>query len=270
MKQGPTSPGSSPVDSMAPAGSSRAVGAIGDPSPLDTAGARGSKSGTTKRVGGKKKAPASPPANGQPGGLAAVLTVERKVLADLEPMPINPRVKLRPGMPRYENLKRSIERHGFVDPLVWNRQTGHLVGGWQRRAVLIGLGYTEADVSVVDVDENQERELNIILNGVSGEWDYQALAVELEDYDDATVLGFSVEEIDAIYEAAGLGDGDGEGGGFSDFDRELAGLTGTEDYAIVVTVPVEHADTIKEWLSNGDFDTAAGRGRGVMKRCGLL
>jgi hypothetical protein len=135
----------------------------------------------------------------------------------------------------------------------------------------MGLGYTEADVSVVDVDEDQERELNIVLNGVSGEWDYQALAIELEVYEDATELGFSAEELDAIYEAAGLGDGGGgEAGGFSDLKRELAGLTGSEDYAIVVTVPVEHADAVKEWLSNGDYDTSAGRGRGVMKRCGLL
>lgn len=202
--------------------------------------------------------------------LAAELTVERKVLADLEPMPVNPRRELRPGMPRYENLKRSIERHGFVDPLVWNRQTGHLVGGWQRRGVLIGLGFVEADVSVVDMDEDQERELNITLNGVSGEWDYQALAVELDTFEDPTVLGFTVDELDAIYEAAGLSDDDGKGGGFADLERELAGLAGTEDYGIVVTVPVEHADAVKEWLSNGDFDTAAGRGRGVMKRCGLL
>lgn len=263
------------------------MGAIGDPSQLDTTQIWGSKRGTTgtgklpvmsgskrkpkPRSVRKKKAPASPPANGQPGGRAAELTVERKVLAELKPMPVNPRVELRPGMPHYENLKHSIERHGFVDPLVWNRRTGHLVGGWQRRAVLMGLGYTKADVSVVDVDEDQERELNIVLNGVSGEWDYQALAIELETYDDATALGFSAEELDAIYDAAGLGDaGEGKGDGFDDIDRSLAGLSGTEDYAIVVTVPVEHADSIKEWLSNGDFDTAAGRGRGVMKRCGLL
>lgn len=212
-----------------------------------------------------KKAPAAPV-------VAAELRVERKALADLKPMPVNPRVELRPGMPRYENLKRSIERHGFVDPLVWNRRSNHLVGGWQRRSVLLDMGFTEADVSVVDLDPEQERELNILLNGVGGEWDYQALALELQAYDDPTVLGFPAEEIDRIFEEAGLGTGSGsEGGdGFGDLEKELAGLAGSEDYSIVLIVPLEHADEIKTWLANGELDTAAGRGRGVLKRCGLL
>ena len=207
-----------------------------------------------------------------PKRVAAKLVIERKVLADLKSMPVNPRVELRPGMPRYENLKQSIERHGFVDPLVWNRRSGHLIGGWQRRAVLMDMGYTEADVSVVDMDPDQERELNIVLNGVGGEWDYQALAVELQNFDDVTGLGFSAEEIDRIYEEAGLGDdaGGGSGGGFEKLAEELAGLAGTEDYSIIVVVPVEHADEIKAWLANGEMDTAPGRGRGVMKRCELL
>ena len=200
---------------------------------------------------------------------AAVVRVERKALADLAPMPVNPRVELRPGMPRFENLKRSIERHGFVDPLVWNKRTGHLVGGWQRRGVLLEMGYEAADVSVVDLDEDAERELNIMLNGVGGEWDYEALAVEVERYEDPSVLGFSDEEVEAIFEAAGLGP-DPTPGGFADIARELAGVAGSDDYSIVLTVPVENAEDVREWLSNGEPDTATGRGRGVLKRSGLL
>ena len=237
--------------------------------------------GTSKMPGmsGKKSKPRpakstkkKPRAKKKPA-VVAELRIERKNLADLKSMPVNPRVELRPGMPRYENLKHSIERHGFVDPLVWNTRTGHLIGGWQRRSVLLDMGFTEADVSVVDMDRDQERELNIVLNGVGGEWDYQALAVELSTFEDASALGFSAEEIDRIYEEAGLA---GEGGGgsgstsFDDLERELAGLTGTEDYSIVLVVPVENADEVKTWLANGELETGAGRGRGVLKRCGLL
>jgi len=226
-----------------------------------------------KPVAKKKPAVKKKPATKQkPAAVVAALRIERKALVDLKSMPVNPRVELRPGMPRYENLKQSIERHGFVDPLVWNRRSGHLVGGWQRRAVLMDMGYTEADVSVVDMDPDQERELNIVLNGVGGEWDYQALAVELQTFDDVTGLGFSAEEIDRIYEEAGLGaDAAGSGSGdFKKLEEELKGLAGTEDYSIIVIVPVEHADEVKAWLANGEMDTAPGRGRGVMKRCELL
>lgn len=233
----------------------------------------GKKKLATKKKPAAKKKPGAPARVKAPKRVAAVLVIQRKVLADLKSMPVNPRVELRPGMPRYENLKQSIERHGFVDPLVWNRRSGHLVGGWQRRAVLMDMGYPEADVSVVDMDPDQERELNIVLNGVGGEWDYQALAVELQSFDDVTGLGFSAEEIDKIYEEAGLGDDGGGGSGSGSFEKleqELAGLAGTEDYSIIVIVPVEHADEVKAWLANGEMDTAPGRGRGVMKRCELL
>ena len=72
-------------------------------------------------------------------------------LRDLHPAPYNPRLKLRPGDPRYRKLRRSVERFGLVEPLVWNRRTGHLVGGHQRYQILCDLGHTEAPVSVVDL-----------------------------------------------------------------------------------------------------------------------
>ena len=74
----------------------------------------------------------------------------------LIPADYNPRVALTPDMPEFERLKNSIETFGNVEPIVWNERTGHIVGGHQRLAVLQHLGYTSAEVSVLDLDEKEE------------------------------------------------------------------------------------------------------------------
>ena len=67
----------------------------------------------------------------------------RKVeAARLNPAAYNPRRKLKPGDKDYEKLKRSIEEFGFVEPVVWNQATGHVVGGHQRLQVLLDMGET--------------------------------------------------------------------------------------------------------------------------------
>lgn len=73
-------------------------------------------------------------------------------LADLKPADYNPRIELKPGMPEFEKLKQSIKEFGFVDPPIFNKQTGNLVGGHQRVAVASYLGgYDEIEVSIVDL-----------------------------------------------------------------------------------------------------------------------
>jgi hypothetical protein len=42
-----------------------------------------------------------------------------------------------------------------------------------------------------------------------------------------------------------------------------------EDATISITVPAKFVAKVEEWLANGEQLTAAGRGKGVMKRCGL-
>ena len=46
----------------------------------------------------------------------------------LNPAAYNPRKDLQPGDPEYEKLGRSIERFGYVEPIVWNERTGNVVG----------------------------------------------------------------------------------------------------------------------------------------------
>ena len=65
-----------------------------------------------------------------------LLEIVKMKLTDLQPAEYNPRKKLKAGDKDYEKLKRSIQEFGYVDPIIWNKQTGHVVGGHQRLTVL--------------------------------------------------------------------------------------------------------------------------------------
>ena len=58
-------------------------------------------------------------------------------VAKIKTAKYNPRKDLQPGDPEYEKLKASLQEFGVVDPLVWNKRTGNLVGGHQRLKVLL-------------------------------------------------------------------------------------------------------------------------------------
>ncbi|WP_339294356.1 site-specific DNA-methyltransferase [Paenibacillus sp. FSL W7-1279] len=118
----------------------------------------------------------------------------------------NPRIDLQPGDPEYEKLKRSIEEFGYVEPIVWNERTGNMVGGHQRYKIMVHeLGRTELLVSVVDLDDQQERLLNLALNKVSGRWDEEALGRLLDELQesgtDLYLSGFDQEEIEDLVSA---------------------------------------------------------------------
>lgn len=79
---------------------------------------------------------------------------------------------------------------------------GTVIGGHQRLFVLRDLGFSEADVAVVDLNKNDEKALNIALNKISGEWDEEKLAeifadLQAEKYD-STVTGFDGDAISAL------------------------------------------------------------------------
>lgn len=127
------------------------------------------------------------------------MIIEKKRIEDLERATYNPRVDLRPGDDEYDNLNHNIDRFGLVLPIVWNRRTNRVVGGHQRLTVLENMGVEEVDVSVVDLDEIREKQLNIALNKTGGAWDEAKLAVLLEELgEDAYETGFSQAEIEAL------------------------------------------------------------------------
>ena len=57
------------------------------------------------------------------------MKIEKIAVEKIKPAKYNPRVDLKPGDPDYEKLKRSISEFDTVEPLVWNKRTGNLVGG---------------------------------------------------------------------------------------------------------------------------------------------
>lgn len=130
----------------------------------------------------------------------------QKVLIDkINPAAYNPRVDLKPGDKDYEKLKKSIDTFGYVEPLVWNIRTGNLVGGHQRFKVLKERGIKEVEVSVVDLDTQKEKALNLALNKIQGQWDYEKLGDLLKELTqnpdfDSMLTGFELPEISQIFD----------------------------------------------------------------------
>ena len=141
----------------------------------------------------------------------------RKVrLKDLNPAPYNPRVDLTPDDPEYQRIAKSLAAFGYVDPLVWNERSGNLVSGHQRLKILLASGVTEEQVSVVDLDPEAERALNLALNNNEGKWDTPRLKDVIEELDtghfDFDVTGFTQQDLHALF-LAGPPEDEGEGGG---------------------------------------------------------
>ncbi len=130
------------------------------------------------------------------------MRIETLSISQLKPAPYNPRVKLKPGMPEYERLKRSLTEFELVQPLVWNETTGHIVGGHQRLSILKQEGATEVPVVVVSISPEREKALNVALNNerVGGRWEMDKLQdllrdlIELPEIDE-TLTGFDQKDL---------------------------------------------------------------------------
>lgn len=97
------------------------------------------------------------------------MKMETRSLASLRPAEYNPRVQLQPADPEYQNIKRSIETFGYVDPIIIN-QDGTIIGGHQRYNVMKDLGYTEAQVVVVDLESMKKEDLITYINQIIAQY----------------------------------------------------------------------------------------------------
>lgn len=115
-------------------------------------------------------------------------------------------LKFYPGNPRridketLERLKWSIQEFGIVEPLVINSKR-QVIGGNQRLKALRELGIEEVDCIQVDLPVEKEKALNLALNRIEGEWDFELLKDFISQLDevDLEMLKFNIEDyVDVI------------------------------------------------------------------------
>jgi ParB-like chromosome segregation protein Spo0J len=144
------------------------------------------------------------------------MEIQLKKLKDLKPNPLNPR---KSSVTQDENLKKSLEKFGVVEPIVFNKQSGYIVGGHFRVRELKKLGYKEVECVIVDLSPDDEKELLIRLNANTGDWDTDLL---LQDWDADKLADWGVDM--PKFET------ENEKSPFDD-----TGITAQNKYAVVVT-----------------------------------
>lgn len=131
---------------------------------------------------------------------------EKIQITDIEPAEYNPR---KISKKEYKKLSKSINEFGLVDPIIINLKNGNkIIGGHQRYDVLkqeydegrlfgdlelirlgdIGWVFTETSLNIKS--EEHEKALNLALNKISGQWDFEKLDSLL---DELNSLDFDVE-----------------------------------------------------------------------------
>lgn len=145
-----------------------------------------------------------------------------------------------------EDIRRSLEGFGFVQPLVVNTNPGRkniVIGGNQRLKIAKSMGYEEAPCVEVDLDEERERELNLRLNKNQAEFDMKLL----NDFFEKEVLfkvGFTEKEVGKLE---------------SEFDEKFKAITNdncempivpkfSEKYGCVIIIFDSELD--ENWLRN--------------------
>jgi len=131
------------------------------------------------------------------------MNFKKVLISELKPAAYNPRRNLSEKDPEYQRIKKSIETFGYVDPVIVNSDYT-VIGGHQRLKVLKDLGHAQIDVVLLDIPKTQEKALNVALNKITGEWDFQQLSIVLselkEEEFDISIAGFSDEELKKIDE----------------------------------------------------------------------
>ena len=133
------------------------------------------------------------------------LVIKRVPLDTLKLDPANARAH---GERNLEAIVASLQRFGQAEPLVVHASTGRVIGGNGRLVAMRQLGWEEADVVELDLDEIQATALAIALNRTAelAEWDMPALGrllEELQREDALAGVGFDEREIDALLEELG-------------------------------------------------------------------
>lgn len=124
----------------------------------------------------------------------------------IRPRPDNPNAM---DEPRYNALKRLIERYGFLEPVLvrpLDEPDGEyeyeMVQGHHRMRAMVELGHDVIPCIIRDLTDAEAAALQVGMNRVRGELDLQAVARTLDELssqdwamDDLTMLGFTESEL---------------------------------------------------------------------------
>lgn len=125
-------------------------------------------------------------------------------LDELNPAKYNPRKQLKPGDKEFKKLENSIKNFGYVELIVVNVANNNtVISGHQRLSVLKHLGEKEVECVVVEMNEQDEKALNIAMNKVNGSWDEEKLVdllSNLKSFDyNLELTGFDAPEIETLF-----------------------------------------------------------------------
>lgn len=110
----------------------------------------------------------------------------------------NPRIHTKEAV---EQLKRSINEHSIVDPIIINSYSSRnnvIIGGEMRWRACKELGYKEVPVIKLCIDNlEKEKALCLRLNAISGEWNEELLKEFEEEF--LIESGFEPDELEFLY-----------------------------------------------------------------------
>lgn len=148
------------------------------------------------------------------------LDIKKIKIEDIKPARYNPRSI---SDKDFKKLSESIEQFGLVDPIIINLKNHNIIGGHQRFDYLYyekkdtelylielgDIGWVFSDTDLEIKDDNHEKALNLALNRISGEWNYDELNKlldELAEFDLDKVTGFDYDLDEIDYEFIPLND----------------------------------------------------------------
>jgi len=156
--------------------------------------------------------------------------IRQTKVKDLKAAPYNPR---QISKKQLAMLKKSLEEFGDLSGIVFNIQTGNLIGGHQRVSLfdpswpidktkgIIKTPFGDCSYREVDWPEEKEKAANIAANKHSGEWESGLLSDLLADLNDLPDFDMELTGFDEIeLKDFGIGIGETELPDLKDQDRE--------------------------------------------------
>ena len=120
------------------------------------------------------------------------IKIEKLKLAEYNPRTISEK--------ELTNLKKSLDKFGFIQPVVINKDFT-VISGHQRIRAWKEMGNKEVPTIQLSITKNEEKALNLAMNRISGEWDVEKLYGVMNDLRITTELeftGFDEKEVSKI------------------------------------------------------------------------